>query len=66
MIRFTPGIRTVVLLRRIARALEERNQIERERIQMEHQPRPRRSKVSEVFTPTVEQRNELWRESRDQ
>lgn len=70
MIRFSLAIRSVALLRRIARALEERNRIERERFQMEYAPRPpepiRRGRVKEVFTPTIEQRNELWRENLDQ
>lgn len=70
MIRFSLAIRSVALLRRIAMALEERNRIERERFQMEYAPRrpeiPRRSRVREVFTPSVEQRNELWRENLDQ
>lgn len=69
MIRFSLAIRSVVLLRRIARALEERNRIERERFMMEYPPRPpeirRRGKVKEVFTASIEQQNELWRENQN-
>jgi hypothetical protein len=65
MIKFSAPLRAIVLLKRIAQALEERNKIERHRLELEHPQLTQRSqpKLREVFTASIEERNEAWREN---
>ena len=59
-----PGLRSVAWLKRIALALEEANEIQRERMALaypeyarKHRKAPRKTEIS---TPTVEQWNSEW------
>jgi len=65
MIKFSAPLRAIVLLKRIAQALEERNKIERHRLELDHPQFTSRGqpKLKEVFTVSIEERNEAWRES---
>jgi hypothetical protein len=63
-----PGLRTLALLRRIAKALEAGNQLARERMALEFpdyarkQPKSRKIRQTEITQPTVEEWNQNWRE----
>jgi hypothetical protein len=60
--RLLLGFRT---LRRIAVALEKLVAIEEQRLELERQTaspvRPKRAKIAEVFVPSIEDANEIWR-----
>ena len=61
--RLLLGFRT---LRRIAVALERIAAVEEQRLELERRPvspaRPKRPKISEVFVPSIEDANEIYRE----
>jgi hypothetical protein len=63
------GLRTLVFLRRIARALEAQNDLARERMTLDYpgwartrKLAPRRSKLADFSVPTVEEWNEAYEE----
>jgi hypothetical protein len=65
VIKFSLDLRAVALLRRIARALEESNRIARQRLEFEAPEVTRRRstpKLREVFTPSIEEQNDAWRQ----
>ena len=63
-----PGLRTIALLRRIAKALEAGNQLARERMALEFpdyarkQPKARKVREAQITRPTIEDWNEGWRQ----
>lgn len=63
-----PGLRTIALLRRIAKALEASNQLNRERMSLEFpdyarkQPKVRKIRQTEITRPTIEDWNESYRQ----
>jgi hypothetical protein len=63
------GLRTLVMLRRIARALEAQNDLARERMTLEfpgwartHKTAPKPSKLADFSVPTVEEWNQAYDE----
>jgi hypothetical protein len=62
------GLRTIALLRRIAKALEAGNQLARERMALEFpdyarkQPKARKIRQTEITRPTIEDWNEIYRQ----
>ena len=62
------GLRTIALLRRIAKALEAGNQLTRERMALEFpeyarkQPRERKVRQTEITRPTTDEWNAGYRE----
>jgi hypothetical protein len=62
------GLRTIALLRRIAKALEAGNQLAQERMALEFpdyarkQPKARKVRQTEITQPTIDEWNQAYRE----